>query len=239
MFLPSVTRVSAIFFAISLESKAHLLLPTTLHLTDEFQQAVLTHENVDVNPFWLENILRIITGKQCYAIVRNFLNLDFIQTTVPLLTQYFEPMHDGGRSCDESCIFWIPAKFRSKHHLSEPLTILENNTCGSRYFLRYHWEGGWSICVTLNVTRWAFSQRLSNCKIVIDYGLPKLILQKEKYMNSYPYSENALWYSTPLTLQINVLIKVVSYPVDSEHQHSFENIFLLPNWAVRVSQLPP
>lgn len=69
-------------------------VPIQTHRTEEFENALKSAQDVNINPLWLESFLSPFATK-CYVIVRNFFNLDFTQTSIPLLTKYFEPHLPG------------------------------------------------------------------------------------------------------------------------------------------------
>lgn len=155
-----------------------------LHRTEDFERFLKSSKLYNCNPILLEDILYPFVSKNCYVILRNYLQMDFSETSIPMITQYMEPRHTR---LNKKSINWIAAKYRSDNVPSEARAVLLRQNCSSRFFTTF---SSWAICVTLNVTEWFMYARPGNCKITVEYVLPDYMLYNSDYY--YPPSETFL-----------------------------------------------
>lgn len=195
------------------------------HRIEDFERFLKSSKFYNFNPIILEDIFYPFVSKHCYVILRNYLHMDFGQTSIPIITQYLEPRHSEVK---KKSINWLAAKYRSENVPSEARVILRRRNCSSRFFSTFF---SWAICVTLNVTEWFMYARPGNCKITLEYMLPDYMLYNSDYY--YPPPETILEKWVVSVPQIYIFLPTTN-PI-SELLNSRQSTSQVSDWVYSLS----
>lgn len=209
--------------------RLHESATMSLQRTFEFRRSLEFAQAINFDPLLLDEVLYPFKSKYCYAILRNFFNLDFVQTSIPLLTQYFEAKNvkqpDSQSTTDETGVTWVASIFRAGDNKSTPLESFENKSCGSPMYLNDRYMRYWGYCISLNATKWYNASRLGNCKINIDYFMPDYMVGNRNYSGIFPQFVRFSQRWAASLPEIIILIPLRHY-LNITNESSFYNIGL-------------
>lgn len=174
---------------------------------------MLGHAKFSPDPAALKTLLHNLSNKHCYVIIRNYLNMDFHSLEIPTITQYFVPkleVFELDAVFKREEVVWVPSRvpFHSNTvHESDNVT----KHCNRRYYIdeQHHWYPSILIsrCLSINLGTWSSVGRPGNCRIIIDYFMPRFLLE---WFVEYPSSVFSISSWEPTVHQIIVLIPLFS-----------------------------
>lgn len=192
---------------------------------DKFKDKILKDAiDYSLHASSVEQILHPFASRDCYLTLRNYMHLDFVQSKVPVVMKLFVPTI---RTLLRQHIVWVPSKLPVGNRFNTSMThYVEGEECKSKYLTsETSSETGELVskCVSISSNIWNLAGRPGNCKLTIDYFMPKFVLNnKEKLKVNYPASDNNSKFWEPSIPYINLLVT----------EHEFSEGYLV-EWLIR------